>query len=367
MVYRVLYLAGSSGRGGVETFLKSLQKHHSPGKFAPYFFLLQAGPLGESLVQAGGRLAFARTRFRLRNPASFFRLVQEIRAEIRREKIDLLHSSMAYMALAGSVAAWLEGIPHIWFQHGPVGGWMDWLAGNLPFDCLLANSRYTLAQQERWPSWQSKAKNRVLPLGTEVAPLSEMEARNPLCAVMLCRAQRWKGADLFSRAILELKQRKVPVEGRIFLAEGESEVRRELEAAKSLSIREPLSDPTPALIQADILVNASRTPEPFGLTLIEAMASGVVPVAPRAGGPLEIIEDGVDGVLFSPGDPADLAGKIKALVENPARFRQIRQNAHRSAAQKFSVEIMVARLEEIYLEILAKRPRAIAGQENSRS
>ena len=46
----------------------------------------------------------------------------------------------------------------------------------------------------------------------------------------------------------------------------------------------------------DALVHSSVQPEPFGLTIVEAMASGVPVVAARGGGPAEIIDEGVDGL-----------------------------------------------------------------------
>src|SRR5215212_848471 len=67
----------------------------------------------------------------------------------------------------------------------------------------------------------------------------------------------------------------------------------------------------------DVFVNAS-TPEPFGIVLLEAMAARVPVVAVRAGGPAEIVEDGVSGVLAPNGHPAHLADAIERLLDAPA-------------------------------------------------
>lgn len=61
----------------------------------------------------------------------------------------------------------------------------------------------------------------------------------------------------------------------------------------------------------DVAVHFSTRPEPFGRVIAEALASGVPPIAARAGGPLEIVEDGVTGWLVEPGDVKALS---KAMV-----------------------------------------------------
>jgi phosphatidylinositol alpha 1,6-mannosyltransferase len=56
----------------------------------------------------------------------------------------------------------------------------------------------------------------------------------------------------------------------------------------------------------------------FGQTLQEAAASGLPVVAPAAGGPLDLVEDGVTGFLVAPGDPASMAGAVAKLAADPA-------------------------------------------------
>jgi phosphatidylinositol alpha 1,6-mannosyltransferase len=65
----------------------------------------------------------------------------------------------------------------------------------------------------------------------------------------------------------------------------------------------------------DIFVH-SGPHETFGNTLQEAAASGLPVVAPAAGGPLDIVEDGVTGFLVTPGDPDALAHAVAALASD---------------------------------------------------
>src|SRR5262249_47225612 len=93
----------------------------------------------------------------------------------------------------------------------------------------------------------------------------------------------------------------------------------------------------------DVVVHASTGAEPFGMVLIEAMALGKTVIASRAGGPLEIMTDGVDGVLVEPGDPAALAAALDAVlaagVPDPCLSRAARQKAVAFGAQRLAADV----------------------------
>ena len=67
----------------------------------------------------------------------------------------------------------------------------------------------------------------------------------------------------------------------------------------------------------DVFVH-SGCHETFGQTVEEAAASGLPVVAPAAGGPVHLVQDGVTGYLVTPGDAAALAGGAARLVADPA-------------------------------------------------
>ena len=74
---------------------------------------------------------------------------------------------------------------------------------------------------------------------------------------------------------------------------------------------------------ARAVVLPSAWEETFGLAAVEAMALGVAPVAAAHGAFPELITDGVDGVLFRPGDPAALAAALRAGRHEPRGIRGI--------------------------------------------
>jgi phosphatidylinositol alpha 1,6-mannosyltransferase len=69
--------------------------------------------------------------------------------------------------------------------------------------------------------------------------------------------------------------------------------------------------------------------ETFGQTIQEAAASGLPVVAPAAGGPLDLVADGVTGYLVPPGDPGRLTEAVTRLAADPALRAQFSQAARR--------------------------------------
>ena len=72
--------------------------------------------------------------------------------------------------------------------------------------------------------------------------------------------------------------------------------------------------------------------EHFGMSIVEAMAAGAIPVVIGKGGPLEIVHDGVDGFLWR--EPADLVERTRTLLTAPeAEVDALRRRAQASAAR----------------------------------
>jgi glycosyltransferase involved in cell wall biosynthesis len=88
--------------------------------------------------------------------------------------------------------------------------------------------------------------------------------------------------------------------------------------------------------------------ETFGLVAVEAMAAGVPPIATGHGAFPELITPGVDGVLFSPDDPAELALAIADVEADPARYEGYGEQARRTYEERFNPERSVTDLLGIY-------------------
>lgn len=86
-----------------------------------------------------------------------------------------------------------------------------------------------------------------------------------------------------------------------------------------------------AFASLDVFVHTGSH-ETFCQAAQEALASGVPVVAPAAGGLLDLVHPGDDGLLFEPGSAADLADQVRVLQEHPGLRRRMAEQARRSVA-----------------------------------
>jgi glycosyltransferase involved in cell wall biosynthesis len=108
-----------------------------------------------------------------------------------------------------------------------------------------------------------------------------------------------------------------------------------------------------ALMNAAELVVMPSAREPFGLVLVEAMALGKPVIAARAGGPLEIVVDGVTGSLVETSNADHLASEIVRLIRNPALRVSMGIEARQRFEKQFTKKRMAAETEGIYQSVFA--------------
>lgn len=99
------------------------------------------------------------------------------------------------------------------------------------------------------------------------------------------------------------------------------------------------SDIPEVMASLDIVVMASDA-ETFGRVIIEAMASGTAVVASRAGGVVDIIDDKINGLLFTTKDSTSLADALEKLIQNPEIRSELAQKALVKVHEKFNKEIV---------------------------
>jgi glycosyltransferase involved in cell wall biosynthesis len=100
------------------------------------------------------------------------------------------------------------------------------------------------------------------------------------------------------------------------------------------------------------LIAPSTCYETFGLVAVEAFSCGVPVIASRHGGLAELIKDGVTGLLFAPGDAADLAHKIAWARAHPEQMMKMGQAAYAEYINKYTPERNYHMLHTIYREVM---------------
>ena len=103
----------------------------------------------------------------------------------------------------------------------------------------------------------------------------------------------------------------------------------------------------------DVFVLPSKN-EGISNTILEALASGLPVIATAVGGNLELVEDGVNGMLVKPRDPEDLAQALLGYLHSPARIAEQGQQARMHAEQHFSIPAMAEAYAAVYDQTLER-------------
>ena len=122
-----------------------------------------------------------------------------------------------------------------------------------------------------------------------------------------------------------------------------------------LGARHDVSDVLQALDLAVCCSDFEGSP----LAVMEYMDAALPVVATAVGGVPDLIEDRVHGLLVPPGDPAALAGAVSELLGDPQRARAMGALGQERRRTEFDIDGLVGRLEDLYSELLAQRPRPI--------
>ncbi|GAB4340695.1 MAG: hypothetical protein Fur0042_01580 [Cyanophyceae cyanobacterium] len=107
--------------------------------------------------------------------------------------------------------------------------------------------------------------------------------------------------------------------------------------------------------QHNVFVFPSIQPEAFGIVQVEAMAAGLTVLSTGVGGASEVIEHGLSGLQFPPGDAAALAQALLSLPQDPDRWAHLAANGQAQAFAKFDIERSVDQLELKFEELLRRK------------
>ena len=154
------------------------------------------------------------------------------------------------------------------------------------------------------------------------------------------RLAHWKGQHVLLEALAAIPDAHAVLVGAALF--GESAYEAELKAkVQALGLSERVhflgfqSDVAGLMHAMDIVVHTSIAPEPFGRVIVEAMLAHRPMIAAAGGGALEIITDGVDGVLVTPGDARELATAVHRLRNDPEEREAIVLRAYSRARGSF--------------------------------
>ena len=150
-----------------------------------------------------------------------------------------------------------------------------------------------------------------------------------------------KGHAMLLKAAALLKDRKISFEMHLY---GEGVVRSQMEnQAAELGLQDCVRFRGRTTNIQEVydrclgVVNPAQV-EPFGMTLIEAMARKTPVVATRSGGPADIVVDGQTGFLVDRGDATALAARLQALLESPELALRLGEGGFKRVCSYFNEE-----------------------------
>jgi glycosyltransferase involved in cell wall biosynthesis len=111
--------------------------------------------------------------------------------------------------------------------------------------------------------------------------------------------------------------------------------------------------------RSNVLVFPSQFAEPFGISQVEALASGLVVVSSGTGGAAEVVRHNIDGLLFKADDEAALADRLHSLTTQPELFARLQQQGQ-IRSLNFSVDSAVSQIENLAGELVARRTAPVS-------
>lgn len=372
----VLVVAPSSVAGGAERALAGLVARLPALGYAPHVALFEQGPLAGWLEEAGCPHGLAAPSGRFRHPHHVLRTVRALRRMARSTGARLVLGNTHVGHIYGGLAAASLRLPAVYWQQiiptrrygGPLmtRPVLDRVAARVPAEVVVASSLEAAeAQRELTPG----RRVEVVPLGVDLeriraragsgAALRAREGLGPGPVIgMAGWIWPWKGQDVFLRAAATLLDRWPQARIVIVGSTGDETFRGQLDdLVEELGLagrvvfagdRRDVYDWFDAM---DVTVHASWG-EAFGLVLVEAMALGTPVVATSVGGPSEIIEDGVSGLLVAPGDHRAMADAIARALDPAVAARLGAAAAAR--AERFSADRMAATIAGLLGEVVAR-------------
>jgi len=389
MPHRILFVEASVGGvlGGSLTGIVHLIRRMDRTRFAPAFALYEPKDLGLPDVPVhvlpplprpgfdGARGRAARAVLRVQELAGVTLPRARALGEVfRQARPDLLYCVNGITTnLDAIVAAARAGLPILCHEKGfrrigPIerffSRWIDTLVGMT--DEIVAHVKAAHAHCGRFVTVYDGIDGDEFRPGGGPAVRAELGVAPDAPTVgIVGNLQEWKGQHLFVEAVARAR-REIPGLRALVVGGVHQQNGREFaDRVQAIVAREGLEDcviftgarrDVPACMDAmDVVVHYSTRREPFGRVLIEAMALGRPLVAPREGGPREIVVDGETGVLVPPRDAAALAATLVALLRDPARRAAMGAAARRRVEAVFDIRHHVRAIEDLMTETLARR------------
>lgn len=279
-----------------------------------------------------------------------------IKRMIKERHIDIVYTNVAVVFPGAIAATFSRNCKSVWHireiiksktERTVVSAIVNQFA-----DVIIANSRATGEAICKSPDKLRVVYNAVSNKDTAVTHADKKD----VVVGMAGRINRWKGQKLFvdmagmvhvARPAVRFVIAGSAYTGEEYLEEDLKQYITEKGLADVVHLLGQVNDMDSFYQSLDIFVLPSIQPEPFGLVVIEAMEKKIPVIATNHGGPVEIIDDGVDGYLV-PFDTADvMAERCIQMCDDWELRKRIGDQAQEKKRNMFSLEKTVHGIDEI--------------------
>jgi|YelNatPaOPRAMG01_1025707.scaffolds.fasta_scaffold00725_24 glycosyltransferase involved in cell wall biosynthesis len=378
----ILYLNQTARVSGAEISLLSLMTGLDK-RFRPKLVLPEAGPLLSLAEEAGlevsilsGLPQFGESN-QLKKLVRIIRGAFQLKQMIKQEGVRLVHANSPRMGYVGGLAARMTSIPSIIHVRdiylSPLTSPLKSILFNFLADRIIAVSQATA--RSIMAAWRPLArKTLVIYNGINLRKIDALKAREirkelkiekeaPLLGLVGI-LHPVKGIEILIKAapiiLEEFPAAKFLIIGDI-MSQSEAGYLDRLKAlVRELSLEGKVfflgyQKEAPELIKSlDILVHPALYPEPLPRAVLEAAACRRPIVASSVGGLGEIIDDGLSGFLFKPGDVASLARHCLHLLKNRDLACQLGEQARQKIEEKFTIERHCQQIASLYEELIER-------------
>lgn len=355
--HHILHILGTAlpEGTGVARLVAAIADGIDPTRFKVHAWFLESdGPLATELASRGIPVRVVPWKNGVTNPAGMWRFYRQLRSQ----SFAIVHQHYGGRALRW-IAQIKKGTRILVHLHGRI---VENQGSKLAYP-KLQGADFVIATSCAVAKRVSKVPVRVVHPGVPVGLFSNQSFRESDRSNQIVgtagRLVALKGVVHLIRAI-SLLQSDFPGVC-LEIAGAGPEERRLKEEVQNLGLSSRVrflawqTDMAPVYARWDVFALPSLE-EAFGISLVEAMATGLPVVATDVGGIPEIVEHGSTGVLVPPADSAALAHHLGRLLSDPSERKRMGGAGRARAREEFSQESMVSAVEEIYEQLLGGLP-----------
>ena len=379
----IVFLHSSSELYGSDRSLLNLVKNLDKDKFNITVILPDDGPLVDKInsfdnveVIINELAVLRRKNLSLSGMSKYFielmRSIKFINNLIKEKSIDIVYTNTSVI-FVGGISAKICKVKSVWHIREIIKSKYERFIVskivNIFSDYIIANSKATAEAISK-----NKDKVKVVYNAIDIEKNSDLKgidefykevaativrSNEKIKIGMAGRINRWKGQKLFVDMAKLVSEENDNVEFLIAgdVYKGEDYI---LDNLKGYILESGVKDKIGLLGQVDnmsnfykkldIFVLPSIQPEPFGLVVIEAMNNKLPVVATNHGGPVEIIDNNIDGFLVDYKDAREMAQVVNKLIKDKELRNYISANAEKKVKKKFNVSRYVDEISYILEE-----------------